>query len=162
MNDLKQIFVYISDMKVSEDPGTVLVTHSLGSCIGLAGYDPVVKVGALLHFQLPDSRVHTMSTQENPHMFADTAIPLLLQQLYAHGAERDNLLFGMFGGASLADDTELLKIGIKNARATKKVLWQHSISITHEDVGGEANRTVRLEIASGKIGLKKDGRTYKL
>lgn len=162
MNVLKQIFVYISDMKISQDPGAMLVANSLGSCIGLSGYDPVVKVGALLHFQLPDSRVHTMSTQENPHMFADTGIPLLLQQLYDHGAERDNLLFGMFGGADLLDEAEMFKIGIKNARATKKALWQHSISITHEDVGGGANRTVTLEIASGKIGLKKDGRTYKL
>ncbi len=34
------IFVGIADMKISDDPEAILVIHSLGSCIGLAVYDP--------------------------------------------------------------------------------------------------------------------------
>ena len=62
-----------------------------------------------------------MSTQKNSLMFADTAIPGLLQEFYAHGAERENLSFGMFGGAGKDEDAELFKIGVKNARATGKM-----------------------------------------
>jgi chemotaxis protein CheD len=47
--------VGVSDMKVSDDPEAVLVTYSLGSCIGIAIYDAVVRVGGLLHFMLPES-----------------------------------------------------------------------------------------------------------
>ena len=49
------IVVGVADMKISNDPDSVLVTHSLGSCIGVAVYDRAVHAGGLLHFMLPDS-----------------------------------------------------------------------------------------------------------
>jgi len=47
------IVVGVADMKISKDPDSVLVTHSLGSCIGVAVYDCAVHAGGLLHFMLP-------------------------------------------------------------------------------------------------------------
>ena len=162
MGELKRITVNISDLKASADRSAFLITHSLGSCIGLIGYDPQAAVGALLHFQLPDSTNHGRRGQENPCMFADTGIPLFLEQLFALGASRSRIVVGMFGGANMLDDEELFKIGTKNARATKKILWQHAISVTHEDVGGHSSRTVSLEIGTGVIGLRRDGKVYNL
>jgi chemotaxis protein CheD len=162
MGELKRITVSISDMKASADPASMLITHSLGSCIGLVGYDPQAGVGALLHFQLPDSANHGKRAQENPFMFADTGIPLFLQVLARMGAHKGRIVVGMFGGANMLDDNELFKIGTKNARATKKILWQHSISILHEDVGGASSRTISLELATGLIGLRRDGKLYNL
>jgi len=52
---MTNIIVGVADMKVSDDRGSILITHSLGSCIGVAIYDPVVKVGGLLHYMLPES-----------------------------------------------------------------------------------------------------------
>ena len=162
MGELKRITITISDMKASADRGALLITHSLGSCIGLVAWDPHVAVGAMLHFQLPDSTNHGKRAQENPFMFADTGIPLFLKGLYALGANRGRIVVGMFGGANMLDDEELFKIGTKNARATKKILWQHAISITHEDVGGRSSRTLSLEVGSGMIGLRRDGKTFNL
>jgi len=162
MGTLKRITVSISDMKTSKDPEAMLITHSLGSCIGLIGYDPKVRAGALLHFQLPDSSNHGNRAQENPFMFADTSIPLFMQALNSLGADRNRTIFAMFGGANMLDDEELFKIGIKNARATKKFLWQHSISLKYEDVGGNSSRTVSLELGSGQITLRKDGKLYQI
>ena len=162
MTDQKRVTVHISDMKASKNPDSFLITHSLGSCIGLVGYDPLVKAGALLHFQLPDSTDHSRRAKENPFMFADTGIPMLLQTIFSMGADKRRLKFSMFGGANMLDDHELFKIGIKNARATKKILWQHSFSLLHEDVGGGSSRTISLEIGSGNIGLRKDGKLYQI
>ena len=161
LDEVNRILVSISDMKASKDPKSLLITHSLGSCIGLVGYDPMAKAGALLHFQLPNSANHTRRANENPFMFADTGIPLFLQSLYSLGASKAHLVFAMFGGANMLDDNELFKIGIKNARATKKILWQQCFSLHHEDVGGSSSRTVSLTIATGQISLKKDGKVYK-
>jgi len=160
MGEQKRITVNISDMKASKDVESFLITHSLGSCIGLVGYDPRVRAGALLHFQLPDSTNHGRRAAENPFMFADTGIPLFLEKLYGLGANKNNTVFGMFGGANMLDDQELFKIGVKNARATKKILWQHSISVKHEDVGGTSSRTISLELDSGTIKLRRDGKLY--
>jgi chemotaxis protein CheD len=162
MGEAKRITVSISDMKSSADRDAFLITHSLGSCIGVVAYDPQVRVGAMLHFQLPDSTTHGRRAQENPFMFADTGIPLLLRDLLALGANKGRITVAMFGGANMLDDEELFKIGTKNARATKKILWQHAVAVTHEDVGGRSSRTVSLDIGSGEIGLRRDGKTYSI
>ena len=162
MGELKRITVSISDMKASADRDAFLITHSLGSCIGLVAYDRERAVGAMLHFQLPDSANHGQRALENPFMFADTGIPRFLQSLASLGGNKNRMIFGMFGGANMLDDEELFKIGTKNARATKRILWQHSISVTHEDIGGHSSRTVSLEIGTGIIGLRRDGRVYNL
>ena len=162
MGDQNRITVGISDMKASADPASFLITHSLGSCIGLIAFDARVHAGALLHFQLPDSANHARRALENPFMFADTGIPLFLEALYKLGAVKGRLRVSMFGGANMLDDEELFKIGTKNARATKKILWQHAISLVHEDVGGHSSRTVSLDLDTGTIGLRRDGKVYNL
>ena len=60
------VIVGVADMKVSNDPEAMLVTHSLGSCIGLAIYDPVVKAGGLLHYMLPESSLDGRKAKKKP------------------------------------------------------------------------------------------------
>ncbi|MBW2066957.1 MAG: chemotaxis protein CheX [Deltaproteobacteria bacterium] len=83
---MADLVVGVGDMKLSDDPQTVLVTHSLGSCIGLAIYDPLVRVGGLLHYMLPESSLDRAKARENPYMFGDTGIPLLFKGAYDLGA----------------------------------------------------------------------------
>ncbi len=66
-----QIFVRVSDAQVSRDPSEVVVTYSLGSCIGVCLYDNATQVGGMLHFQLPDSANHGVRAKQNPGMYAD-------------------------------------------------------------------------------------------
>ena len=49
--------VVVSDMKTGKE-GDTLITHALGSCLGLTIYDPVAKVGGLLHAMLPLSKIN--------------------------------------------------------------------------------------------------------
>jgi putative nucleotidyltransferase with HDIG domain len=50
-----KLILGVSDMKVSNDKEAILVTYSLGSCIAVAIYDSVARVGGLLHYMLPQS-----------------------------------------------------------------------------------------------------------
>ncbi len=63
--------VGVGDYKISTSPLEVLVTYSLGSCLGVAAYDPRAGVGGLLHFMLPDSRINAEKARAQPAMFAD-------------------------------------------------------------------------------------------
>ncbi len=56
--------VDIADMAVTSEDDTSLVTYSLGSCIGLAIWDPVAKVGGLLHYMLPEGEGLTREGQD--------------------------------------------------------------------------------------------------
>jgi len=157
MTDKTAFTVGVADLKLSDDPASALITYALGSCIGLIAYDPQRQLGGLLHLQLPDSKGYEAQAQANPFKFADTGIAALLDSLYAAGAAKNRLVIGMFGGANMLQDEHVFQIGIRNTRATKKILWQQTLFIKHEDVGGTSNRTISIDIGTGQIRMKKDG-----
>ena len=47
------LVVGVADMQIAVAADKQLITYALGSCIGLTAYDPVAKIGGLLHFMLP-------------------------------------------------------------------------------------------------------------
>ncbi|MFO8239727.1 MAG: chemotaxis protein CheD [Dissulfuribacterales bacterium] len=151
---MKQIVVGISDLKVSGNAGDILITYALGSCVGVAVYDPVDRVGGLLHFMLPDSSIDETKARRNPAMFADTGIPLLFKSCYKLGAVKKRMIVKIAGGASIMDDMNYFRIGQKNITAARKIFWRNGIIIDGEDLHGNYNRTVKLNISNGKFYVK--------
>ena len=49
----KKLTVGIADMKFARQEG-ILITYALGSCVGISLYDPMIKLGALVHIMLPE------------------------------------------------------------------------------------------------------------
>lgn len=154
---MSDLIVGISDIKVSNNINDVLITYALGSCIGIAIYDPVVKVGGMLHYMLPESGLDQNKAKENPEMFADTGIPLLFKSCYKLGAEKGRLIVKAAGGASILDDANFFRIGQKNIMAMRKIFWKNNVMIDREDTGLNYNRTVRLEISTGKVFIRSSG-----
>jgi len=148
---MSEIVVGISDLKVSNNINDVLVTYALGSCIGVTVYDPVVKVGGLLHFMLPESSLDIRKAGENPAMFADTGIPLLFKTCYELGAKKRRMIVKVAGGASILDDANFFRIGQKNITAMKKLFWKNNVFIEGEDTGSNCNRTFSIHISTGKV-----------
>jgi len=151
------VVIGISDIKVSNKVNDVLVTYALGSCIAVAIYDPKVKVGGLLHYMLPDSSLDKVKAKAIPGMFADTGIPLLFKACYTLGAQKKTMIVKVIGGASILDDTNFFRIGQKNIMAVRKMLWKNNVLINGEDTGSNYNRTVRLEINTGKVFVRQSG-----
>jgi chemotaxis protein CheD len=157
-----QIIVGMADCRVAEGAGQVLATFALGSCIGLAIYDPQTKVGGLLHYMLPDSSIDPARGKANPYMFADTGIPLLLEQLSGRGAMKRRLIVRAAGGAQMMDQQNVFEIGKRNYLAMRKILWKLGVLVHAEAVGGIRSRTVRLEISTGKMWLLEGGERREL
>lgn len=154
---MAQIVVGMADCKIGDAPGQVLATYALGSCIGLMVHDPSVSVGGLLHFMLPDSSIDPGRGRDNPYMFADTGIPLLLDQVCGRGASKRRLIVHAVGGAQMMDREGIFEIGKRNYLAARRILWKAGILLHGEAVGGTSSRTVRLEIGSGKLWLQEAG-----
>ena len=159
---MDQIVVGMADCKIGDAPGQVLATYALGSCIGLAVHDPKANVGGLLHFMLPDSGIDPARGRDNPWMFADTGIPLLLNQVYARGASKKRLIVRAAGGANMMELQNGFDIGRRNYLAMRKILWKSGILVHGEAVGGVRSRTVRLEVGSGKFWLQEAGEVREL
>jgi chemotaxis protein CheD len=148
------LIVGVSDMKVSNDPDSVLVTYSLGSCIGIAVFDPVIKVGGLLHYMLPESSLDGTKAAANPFMFADTGIPRLFKSVYELGGAKSRMRVIMVGGSKVLDQNGFFNIGKRNEMAARRLFHRNNVVIDFADTGGSGNRTIRLAIRDGKCWLK--------
>jgi len=149
-----RIVVGISEMQVSANSADVLVTCSLGSCIGLSLYDPVMRIGGLIHCMLPLSKIDLAKAQTNPQTFTDTGVPALLHAMLDVGAKKRDLTAKVAGASRLLERRDAFNIGERNYIVLRKVLWKNSILIAAEDTGGTAGRTMSLHMDTGKTTVK--------
>src|SRR5687768_10744511 len=114
----------IADMKISAKPDDSLITYALGSCLGITAYDPVAKVGGMIHIMLPLSSVNPQKAKENPFMFVDTGVPELFRACYKAGAVKQRLVVKVAGGASTHqnDKEDQFQIGKRNFLMLRKLL----------------------------------------
>jgi chemotaxis protein CheD len=125
-----------------------IVTHALGSCVAVCLWDPETRVGAMLHFLLPESRVNPERAKKQPGTFADTGIPLLIKEAIERGLNKKRCRAHLFGGAAVGAQGGL-DVGKRNALAARRLLWQHGIFIHAEALGGTDPRTVNFSVADG-------------
>jgi len=149
--------VGIADMKVSTSREDVLVTYSLGSCVGLTLYDPVACVGGMVHCMLPLSTIDPVKAGNTPLMFTDTGVAATLQAVFNQGAERKRLIAKVAGGSAIMDDKGVFRIGERNYIILRKMLWKNNILIAAEDVGGTVARTMVLHMDTGRTSIKSGG-----
>ena len=147
----------VSDAKVSNDPEEVIVTYSLGSCIAVCVYDPAIRAGGMLHYQLPSSSMEPERARQKPFMFADTGMKLLIGRLAAMGANTKRMQVKIAGGAAMEAGPKGFDIGKRNHLAIRKVLWQHGMFIHAEDVGGSWPRHMYLDVETGTVTVKGNG-----
>jgi len=153
--------VGVADMKVSNDPEAVLATYSLGSCIGIAIYDAVARVGGLLHYMLPESTLDPEKAKKNPCIFADTGIPALFKAAYKLGAKKQRLKVVVVGGSQILDQKGFFNIGKRNETAVRKMFHRNNVIIDYTDIGGVVNRTIKLAVDNGEVWLKVSGKGEK-
>ncbi len=146
--------VGIAEMHVSTSPDDMLVTYSLGSCIGVTVYDPAVKVGALIHCMLPVSKLDPEKAKARPYMFVDTGVLAMLQGVLDAGAEKSRLIIKAAGAASPMDNCGRFKIGDRNHTTLRKILWKNDLLIKREDIGGTQPRTMTLYLADGRTTIR--------
>jgi chemotaxis protein CheD len=152
-----RVVIDISDAKVSNEPSDILVTYSLGSCIGVCLYDPALHMGGMLHYQLPTAKMDPERARSRPFMFADTGMRLLLDQLMAMGVNKKRLHIRLAGGATMATGPQGFDIGKRNYLAIRKLLWTEGMFIDAEDVGGNVARSLYLDMANGGVTIRSNG-----
>ncbi|CRZ34538.1 chemotaxis protein CheD [Herbinix hemicellulosilytica] len=158
----KIIKVGMADANVCAAPD-VITTLGLGSCVGIVLYDPVSKIAGLAHIMLPDST--KILNNSNKYKFADTAIDILIKDMMRIGANRNNLVAKIAGGAQMfnfGNSSEMMRIGDRNVEATKEKLAQLGIRILAEDTGANYGRTIEFYPETGLLHIKAVGRELKI
>jgi chemotaxis protein CheD len=153
----EQRVVGIADFAVSNGRQVILATHSLGSCLGIAIYDPVAQVGGLLHIMLPDSNLDPIKAAARPAMFLDTGLPAMYRAAYQLGADKHRLKIYVAGGAQVMDGSGFFSIGKRNYEALLEICRHHGLRLQAEQVGGLVSRSVYLQIETGDLWMKASG-----
>ena len=153
--------VEIGGLTVSSDPEDTLISYALGSCLGLAIYDPLARIGGLIHSKVPMVRQARPEIGGGPATCVDQGATMLLQALFDAGARKNRLIIYVAGcGNPVKAITH--DIGTRNYTVARKVLWKNGLFITAEDVGGEKPRTISLDIGTGEFCVSSRGERTQL
>ncbi len=146
-----ELTVGIAELKIV-DNSKVLICQALGSCVAIILYEPNLKIGALAHIVLPDSK-KIGKKGNNPAKFADTAIRDMIRSLKKKGVAKQRLVAKLVGGAHMfkMKDSFGNDIGAANVMVAKTILNYEGIEIVSEDTGGDYGRTVRFYTGSGRV-----------
>jgi len=153
---MSTIIVGLSDMQFSVDPVDVLVTYSLGSCIGVSAYDPQARVGGLIHCLLPSPGEAPDGEKKNPFKFVTTGVPAMVRSLLEAGASQNRLIFMGAGGANIRSKYHV-PIGAENAEALRGVLAYNNVRLAAEEFGGTIPRTMFLHLDTGRVVVRTMG-----
>jgi chemotaxis protein CheD len=151
-----KIIVGVADMGMAHHSTDVIVTHGLGSCLAVTICDPVAPVGGLLHVMMPTAAANAEKAAANPYLYVDSGMTAFVSAMLKAGAVRHRWTLTVAGGATI-NGNDYFETGKRNYIMLKKVLWKAGMLIHAEDVGGNAARTVHMEVGTGRVWLTKDG-----
>jgi chemotaxis protein CheD len=145
--DPNHVIVGVGEIASAKTP-EVLITQALGSCVGVTLWDPLLHVGGMAHVMLPLAPANGFSGR--PHRFADIAIPGLVEQMTALGANRHRIAVKIAGGSAMfKGDSGIDSIGGRNVAAVIEQLERCGLRVSAADTGGSHARTIELHLDTG-------------
>ncbi|MCF7708193.1 MAG: chemotaxis protein CheD [Verrucomicrobia bacterium] len=153
-----RIIIGIAEIAVSSDTLQTLATGSLGSCLGIAVYDPIVKAGGIAHILLPNSKTAPHAARTNPAVFVDTGMTALLNAVLSLNAQRHRLLLYFAGGAVIPGTHADFNIGGHNTDAVNGWLRQNGLRPQSQHTGGIESCSIQLRLNTGEVRVKIPGR----
>jgi chemotaxis protein CheD len=149
LNDPNMVEVHVGEFAIAQYP-RFLMTPALGSCVGVALWDPALKQGGLAHIMLPSALETRASGTE--HRFASFAIPEMVRLLHEAGSPRRRLAAKVAGGSTMfRADSSIASIGPRNVAEVKRQLELLKIPLLAEDTGERHARTVEFMLDTGAL-----------
>jgi chemotaxis protein CheD len=154
MTELAEIAVRMGEIAVSSNPGEVLLSLGLGSCIGLALVDQRRGIAGLAHIMLPEA----IAGDGPVGKFADLAVPELVARTVDLGTSRPMLKAVLVGGAQMFafGGSGAMDIGVRNQTAVREALEAERIPVVASAIGGSKGRTIRV-VPGGAVTSKEAG-----
>lgn len=128
------------------DDGTALVTV-LGSCVAACIRDPLLQLGGMNHFMLPEGNIGDGA----PARYGSYAMELLINELLKRGASRRRLEAKVFGGANVLRGFTSNPVGTRNADFVLAYLDAEQIPVAAEDLRGIHPRKVWFFPQTGRV-----------
>ena len=146
MKDLPTHMLYPADIFVEKAPH--VVSTVLGSCVSVCLYDPVMQIGAINHFILPQWNGQDLSTMK----YGNLSIIRILEEILDCGCKYENIQAKVFGGAEVLTGTPTkFHIGRRNAKIATEILAEFKIPIVMLSIGGDRGRKIIFNTHTGDV-----------
>jgi len=151
------ILVPAAGIQVHSGAKGSLVVELSGPALAVALWDPLARVSGMGHFLLPSSRsaLNPAMVAADPGRYIDSGLASLFEQMTKAGGVLTRLVVTMAGGAKVGAAKDLFQVGTRNLTAARKVLWTQQLLIAREDVGGQGDRLLQIDISTGECAVEK-------
>ncbi|EGM70008.1 chemoreceptor glutamine deamidase CheD [Shewanella sp. HN-41] len=133
---------------------TMIVTV-LGSCVSVCLYDPVLHIGGMNHFLLPNQNGTGTGILTDTARYGVYAMELLINELLKLGARRQSLEAKVFGGGNMLTGITVHNIGERNAEFVLEYLNMENIPVIAADLLDIYPRKVYFFPATGLVKVRK-------
>jgi chemotaxis receptor (MCP) glutamine deamidase CheD len=148
-DDAPEHRIEVGGIFASREPA--IVSTLLGSCVAACLFDPVVQVGGMNHFLLPDSS----DDRGFPTRYGVNAMEVLINEIMKLGGDRRRLVAKVFGaGHVLAGSGMGATVPDRNAAFVKEFLRRENIPIKAERLGGNSATVVKFHTHSGRARIR--------
>jgi Chemotaxis response regulator containing a CheY-like receiver domain and a methylesterase domain len=136
---------YLYPGKLAAFSEETIISTLLGSCVAVALYDPVAKVGGLNHYLLPDGAPDERANSR----YGEFAIPMLVDECVRLGADPRRLQAKVYGGGNVISVTNFGDgIGTRNIEIAERLLSKMGIRIVEKNVAGDSARTLKMNTST--------------
>lgn len=145
------VTVGMGELKVAKSPA-VLAVYGIGSCVAVAMYDKLLKIGGIAHVMLPE-KLEAKQDCKCPGKYAESGIKYLLGLLEKKGSNKKNISVKIVGGSEMFSPSEDFEksVGYDNICSVKSVLQKLQIKLSAEDIGGNKGRSIEFDLQTGTI-----------
>ena len=125
----------------------------LGSCVAVVVWHPLLKVGGMCHFMLPQRPCEARGSELDAH-YGDEAFELLRRGIDKFGVPLREYQTKLFGGGNVVptlNGREGKGIGLLNSEAAHALVKRHGLVCATHDLGGTVGRSVKFIVESGRV-----------
>jgi chemotaxis protein CheD len=145
--------VAIGKVETGKSP-EILAVYGIGSCVIVAMYDQLKKIGGLAHIMLPVT-CDLPTDKSKLNRYADHGVTQLLELLLKRGCRKNNLVAKIAGGSKMFSTTCDYEnnVGCDNIRSVKSILAKLKVDLVFEDTGGNKGRSVEFDLETGELNI---------
>ena len=136
---------------VSREP--MIVYTVLGSCISACIRDPVVGVGGMNHFMLPEPNKTGSDSWGESTRYGSFAMESLINEILKRGGLKSRLEVKLFGAGKISEGS--IDVGLNNANWVIQYLKSEGLTSVSTDLGDVCPRKVYYFTESGRVLLKR-------
>jgi len=136
---------------VSKEP--MVVYTVLGSCISACIRDPLVGVGGMNHFMLPEPKEGGSDSWGESTRYGSYAMESLINEILKRGGLKSRLEIKLFGAGKIYEGN--IDVGANNVKWVREYLKSEGLTTSKTDLGDVFPRKVYYFTDSGRVLMKK-------